>query len=460
MMNSIPPSSPLRATSVIDKACGAFRFRRVRFPFGRGLALTGFLAALAFGLSAASAFAQDSGALVEALVRKGILTAQEAEEIRADLLREAAEQPAIAAKADALVATAGSSLTTRLRISGRIQTQFASLDTDIAGTSADPAATNHFFARRLYLTARADLGPNWNSNVTYDFAGSLFDAAWVQYKGSGFTVDLGLRKVNLGYEERSSSGSLKAVERSGVTRYFVEENNGRRLGAGSYRVGAFVDGKRGSFFYGAAITNPERAVKSDDAASAGNGTRNQFAFWANAGLSGSLGTDGGTYIIGAGAGYLPDQGGRPVGTGYDLTVYSVYADVRGLAGGRFGLAAELLGADVECGVSATRDASPWGYWVQPTLKVSEQVELVARYSALDSDGRGVSLSDGVRSAPSGGTHDKLREFFFGGNWYLRGNDLKLQAGYVHGESRDSVGGGGGVVRAKARGVRSQLQLNF
>ena len=34
--------------------------------------------------------AQDSGALVNALIRKGILTTQEAEDIRADLVREAA----------------------------------------------------------------------------------------------------------------------------------------------------------------------------------------------------------------------------------------------------------------------------------------------------------------------------------------------------------------------------------
>ena len=37
--------------------------------------------------------AQDSGALVEALVRKGILTNQEAEDIRADLVRESAVIP-------------------------------------------------------------------------------------------------------------------------------------------------------------------------------------------------------------------------------------------------------------------------------------------------------------------------------------------------------------------------------
>ena len=42
------------------------------------------------------------------------------------------------------------------------------------------------------------------------------NAAWVQWvKSSNLTFDFGLRKVNLGYEERTSSGSLKAIERSG-----------------------------------------------------------------------------------------------------------------------------------------------------------------------------------------------------------------------------------------------------
>jgi len=406
-------------------------------------------------------FAQDSGALLDILVRKGVLTSQEAEEVRADLVREAEEaaaarHPRLLRTAPA-VATAGSSLTTRLRISGRIQTQFASIGTDIDG-APNPASTNHFFARRLYLTARADLGTNWNTNLTYDFAGSLFDAAWVQYKGTSFTVDLGLRKVNLGYEERGSSGSLKAIERSGVTRYFVESNNARRLGAGSYRVGAFIDGKQGGFFYGAAITNPERAVNFSSAASAGSNSTNQVALWANAGYSGSFGTDAGTYVFGAGVGFLPDQGGKVVGAGDDLTVYTAYVDLRDLAGGPFSLAAELLGADVDHGASATSDAKPWGYWVQPSFKISKEFELVARYSYLDSDGRGVNVSDGVRSAPGGGTHNKLHEAFFGGNWYIKGNDLKLQAGYVHGESRDLLNGSHAC--AKARGFRSQLQLNF
>jgi phosphate-selective porin len=395
--------------------------------------------------------AQDSGALLEVLVRKGIISDQEAEDIRADLVRDAAQPPAIA--------TGGSSYTTRLRISGRIQAQFAGLDTGIENAT-DPASTNHFFMRRVYLTARADLGPDWNANVTYDFAGSLFDAAWVQWrKSEDLTFDFGLRKVNLGYEERTSSGSLKAIERSGVTRYFVEENNGRRIGAGSYRVGVFMDGKVGNFFYGAAVTNPERAVNFSSAAGVGNSSNNGVALWANAGYNGTF--EGGSYVIGAGAGSLPDQGGKTgtapfgVGTGNDLEVYSLYTDI---TAGSFGLAAEYLWADVERGASATADAKPSGFWIQPTFKFNEQLEAVFRYSHLDSDGRGVNVSDGVRSAPSGATHDKLSEMFFGGNWYIKGNDLKFQAGYVYGESEDTVAGL--PAEAKVHGVRSQLQLNF
>jgi len=403
-------------------------------------------------VAATVATASDSGALLEALVRKGILTDQEAEDIRADLVRDAAQPPAIA--------TAGSNYTTRLRVSGRIQAQFAGLSTDIDNTTADPASTNHFFLRRIYITARADLGPDWNSNITYDFSGGFFDAAWVQWKAnSTTTVDLGLRKVNLGYEERTSSGSLKAIERSGVTRYFVEDNNGRRLGAGSYRVGVFVDGKQGDFFYGAAITNPERAVTTAVSGGVGNATNNQFAVWGNAGYNGKF--DGGTFVVGGGFGFLPDQGGKTgaapfgVGTGNDLTVYTLYTDI---TAGNFGLALEYLGAKVERGVSATRDASPWGYWIQPTYKLSDKVELVARYSYLDSDGRGVNLSDGIRSAPGGGTHNEMWETFLGATWFVKGNDLKFQAGYVYGESNKTILGA--PAGATSSGIRSMMQLNF
>ena len=81
-------------------------------------------------MSALPCIAQDSGALVNALIRKGILTTQEAEDIRADLVREAAgvlPQPAFG----------GGRSTDRLSVGMRAQLQYAGLDRR-AGRSSAP----------------------------------------------------------------------------------------------------------------------------------------------------------------------------------------------------------------------------------------------------------------------------------------------------------------------------------
>lgn len=388
---------------------------------------------------AGSLAAQDNKALLDALIRKGVLTAEEAKSIQDEIKKSAP-----------VVAVPGSKEVSKLTLGARVQIQYAGLSTDIDGTTNDPASTNHFFLRRLYLVTKASMGSNWSMNITYDPSEQLFDAAVVTYKNGDYTLDLGLRKAPLGYEELTSSGSLKAIERSGVTRYFVEPNNGRRLGASSYRVGIFGEGKTGNVTYGAAITNPERV---DGSTSNGNAGNNQQAFYGHLAYKDSH--ENGTYAFGGAVGFLPDQGGKTLGTGNDLTVYSIFGDV---TFGNAQIVGEYLWADVDRGASATQDASPSGFWVQGSYKFTSAFEGVVRMSSLDSDGRGVNIGDGVRSAPSGGTHDKLTEYFIGGNWYIKGNDLKLQAGYVHGESDDTVAGA--EAGATASGFRSMLQLNF
>lgn len=401
-------------------------------------------------LGAASfAVAQDSGALLDALVKKGVLNDQEAEEIRADLTRDnAAALPKFVAP--------GGRNTTKLAFSGRIQAQYIGLDTDVSG-AADPAAINHFLLRRVYLGARAEFGPDWMGQVTYDFAGDFFDAAFVQYKGlDSHTIDFGLRKVNFGYEERSSSASLKGIERSGVTRYFAEDNNGRRIGAASYRVGLYIDGTQGNFFYGAAITNPERPAAAGGSSSVGTASNNNLAYWANAGLKGKIGENG-KHTTGVGIGYLPDQGGLAVGTGNDLLVASLYTD---LTFGKLNILAEALWSDNEGGAVGGADANSWGYYIQPAFKLTEQWELVARYSYLDTDGRGVRLSDGVRSAAAPGVNfDTLHDYYLGFNYYFKGNDVKFSAGFVYGKSDDRIPAAG-ATSAEVTGIRTQMQVNF
>lgn len=415
------------------------------------LALLGGALAIGTGV-----FAQESGALIDALIRKGILTHQEAEDIRADLVRESNTIPAHA--------MAGGKSTDRLSAGMRMQMQYAHLDNDVRGAAIEPAAVNHAFLRRMYFTLKAGVGGNWGATMTYDFAGGSYDDAIIEWRPtSDLTFNFGLRKVNVVHEERRTSGDLRSIERSGVTRYFVESNNGRRLGAASYRIGAFLDGKKAlnaahNIVYSAAVTDPERNETFTLASSAGDGANNKPALWGNLGLAGKLADNAGNWVAGVGIGHLPDQGGAGVanlGRGFNLTLYSVYADV---TVGRFSLLGEYLTADIDRGASATRDARPAGFYLQPSFLVTDTMEAVVRYQSLDTDGRGVQLSDVVRSAPAAPTMDKFEGWYAGANWYLRGNDLKYQLGLLYGKTKDTVTGT--PAEAKTLGVRSQMQIQF
>ncbi len=403
--------------------------------------------------AAGSALAQDSKALIDALIKKGILTNDEAAQIAADVTKSESAMD---------VSTGGSKFIKKIALQARFQTQFASLATSIDGAAANPASTNHFLLRRLYFGVKPDFGDGWSGNFNYDFANLSFDAAYIEWKQSdAFAIDAGLRKVPFGYEETTSSGNLRAIERSPVTRYFVESNNGRRLGAGSYHMGVYAGGTQATVFYNVAITNPERDEFSTGDSTAnstpgvngvGSKANNNFAFWGNLGVADKFA--GGNYRLGVEGGMLPDQGGKVVGAGDDLTVYGAFLDVNIAA---LSFQAEWLGAKNDHGVSATTDAKPSGFWLQPAYRIGD-LEGLVRYTYVDSDHRGVDLADGIRSAPSGGAMNKMSEWFVGGNYYFHGNDTKLQAGYIHGESKDTVTGG--AAKAKTDGVRGQVQLNF
>jgi hypothetical protein len=408
------------------------------------------LASALIGMASA-AFAQDSGPLLDLLVKKGIVNDQEAENLRAELARDSSA---------AVVSTiSGGKSTVGLSISGRLQVQYADLGGNIDGASTSLVATDHFFMRRVYLGAKATLGNGWTGNFNYDFAGSTFDQAFIQWrKDDTLAVDVGLRKVPFGLEEwYTSSGSLKAIERSPATRYFVESNNGRRLGAGSYRVGVFVGGKIPSgLFYNVAVTDPERDETFTGVSSSGTNINNNLAYWGNLGFSQKF-AETWTYTVSSSAGYLPDQGGPSntgLGKGDGLTVYNAFFD---LTDGTLDVQGEYFGSDNHHGVSATQNSKGNGWSLQSSYLI-DKFEPVIRYSIVNSDHRGVALSDGIRSAPSGGTMDKMSELFLGANYYFRGNDVKLQAGYIYGESKDTVTGG--AAKATTQGVRSQLQLNF
>src|SRR6185503_2298999 len=112
-----------------------------------------------------------------------------------------------------------------------------------------------------------------------------------------------------------------------------------------------------------------------------------------------------------------------------------------------------LTAGVERGRATAGNADAWprGWFVQPTFSLSDHLELCARYTWMDTDHRGVTLSDVVRSAPGGVVMNKFDDWYAGFNWYLRGLDLRFQLGGVWGETKDTITGA--PAKAKTRGAR-------
>ncbi len=439
------------------------------------------LCSLALG-AACVAHAQDNRAILDLLVRKGTITDQEAEDLRSEVAKQ---------NLSALVSTGLGANLEKLALTGRFQSQFVGLGTETGVAASNPAATNHFLLRRIYLGMKPQFANGWSGFLNYDFAGSTFDAAQITWsERPELVLDIGFRKVPFGYDEWSiSSGALKAIERSSITRFFVESNNGLRLGGGSYRQGVFVGGAssatQGGWSYNFAVTNPERDESAAGAAGVGGATNNNFAYWGNFGYSHKFG-EGllNSWKIGASAGLLTDQGGSGlsaagavlggggnVGKRNDLSVFSVYAD---FYYDKFSLVGEYYWAKDELGrlgstATTGLDSKPSGFWIQPSYRFG-QYELVARYGQVDSDGRGIQPGDLIRSAPSvatGLTMDTMNDWYFGLNWYILGNDLKhdvkFQIGYTKATSKDRLVPAAapvGVKELTTEGVRAQMQINF
>jgi hypothetical protein len=119
-------------------------------------------AALVAGASSL-AHAQDSGPLVDALVRKGILTDQEAEEIRADLLQDfGTSSPG---KVDL------SSAITRFKLSGDIHLR-QQFESQTPGSDTDISNERSRTRLRFRLNGDFDLKNGWNTGFALETAGA------------------------------------------------------------------------------------------------------------------------------------------------------------------------------------------------------------------------------------------------------------------------------------------------
>ena len=408
----------------------------------------------AAAITSVSAFAQDKATL-DLLVKKGIITAEE----RAKTLQSAAATKTESGMDRVFIKEAGAN---RLTFSGRIQGQWeaAAYSQTTAGVETQAVDLNNVMMRRLYLGAKADVGGGFSGELVWNFgdnsstsgtdtirAGAA-DKAVFTYESDLGKFDLGYQKVQFGQEENTSSSALYTVERSMVTRYWAESNNARRLGVGARHVGLHYSNKAvigeggpGTLAYGASIVDAVQGYNSTGI--------NDYGYYANVSFDWKpLGTTIGINYALTPSGATSTSGGLPTAVGGTLDMAEGLNPYFKYVTGDLTIVGEYIITAIDASSTLTNNSGflerdPSGYNITLAYKLSENLEAVVRYSALDTDGRGQRASDGFRdivtTGTSGSTYDKSSSIFVGLNYYFNKNNAKIQLGYEKAKLEDKLG---------------------
>jgi len=303
---------------------------------------------------------EEAQTLLGLLVRKGVLTAGEAEDLRAEW-SASVRQVAVPVPPPAY---------SRVSLGLRLQFQAVHFTTD--GTMTPRTETGQGFLRRAYMTLSGSVASGWSTVLTYDLASAYVDEAVVHWSpGRNWGLDFGLRKVEPAFEEHASSGDLKAIERSGVTRFFVDEDNGRRLGAAGYRLGVFAGGKwaqpnSSAVIWSVAVTNRERIDSWEEAAGGGEWASRGAALWGTVGWRRPVDSLA-SWQAGLGVGWMPgvsDAAG--LGARPELTLGSLHLEWRGRG---WNVLAEALAAQVAAERGVRARTRPRGGFLQSGFSV-------------------------------------------------------------------------------------------
>ncbi len=418
------------------------------------------LLALTILTTALSAFAQDKQTL-DLLVSKGIISRQEADEL---------------SKKSTLAVEPSRKKAQSLKLIGRAQTQFENIGTreNVGGISRSLETKNDILLRRVFLGVEADLGAGWSGTIIADFmrsSANYLEYAYVSKQVDTELVkgvaDIGYKKVMFNLEEYSSSSKMSTIERSIASRYFSEGVNGRRLGLGGRHTGVFWQGEIPNapyLKYGASITNSY----NNNPTSAPQNASNEFLYATNIAyvrtFENSVSVNFGANFIYSNSVNTDASLGQNGATSTKGEMFGVNPYIK-ISAKNIDFWSELLLANIEnARTNFSQSATPWGIniGVEYKFDVGEIGKLgaVARASYLDTDGRGIKMSDGVRNSASNATFDSGWSVYVGLNWYIIGDDLKLQFGYEHTRLDDSPTSSSQKQHSSSNAIRTQLQLLF
>jgi phosphate-selective porin OprO/OprP len=380
------------------------------------------MTALSAALVGSVSYATSNDALLDLLVKKGVLTDSEATAVAAELKEEN----------KGVTFSSKGKETVKLRFNGRMHFQYDSLDSEDNG--ADVASTNHFYFRRLRLGAKATHENGLFAETVVDFAENdlSIDKAVAGYEFSeAFTGMVGYQKVPFGFQETTSSSKIKTIERSAANRFLADDIDFAGRHTGLHAKGNLG----GGFSYAAAIVNGAQgegsrllgtAQASNDLAAFGR------VQWAGNDLT--LGVDAG------------NQSNNDV-VGQDVTAFTAYANYK-FEG--FDILGEYFSADMD----DQEDAE--GYSLRVAYKF-DKFEPVFRYSYLKNDTFVIDADELIRRAPSDGASatggdNEIDSYYFGLNYYYN-KAVSLMAGYEMAETDSDDGD-----EVEIDGLRARLQI--
>jgi len=380
------------------------------------------MTALSAALVGSVSYARSNDALLDLLVKKGVLTDAEATAVAAELKEEN----------KGVTFSAKGKETVKLRFNGRMHFQYDSLDSEVNGR--DVASTNHFYLRRLRLGAKATHENGLFAETVVDFAENdlSIDKAVAGYEFSDvFTGMVGYQKVPFGFQETTSSSKIKTIERSAANRFLADDIDFAGRHTGLHAKG----GLDGGFSYAAAIVNGAQ----------GEGSRLLGTAQASNDLAafGRIQWSGDDLTLGVDAG---NQSNNAV-VGQDVTAFTAYANYK-FEG--FDILGEWFSADMD----DQEDAE--GYSLRVAYKF-DKFEPVFRYSHLKNDAYEIDSDELIRRAPSEGAtidddNNEIDSYYFGLNYY-HNKAVSLMAGYEMAET-DSDGGD----EVEIDGLRARLQV--
>jgi phosphate-selective porin OprO/OprP len=308
----------------------------------------------------------------------------------------------------------------RVLFSGRFHEDFAMVD-------ADQGEIEEWNVRRLRFGPRVTLFRDYLLHVEVDLNPQEHDPLYVRLtdayvawqKHPKAVVTVGKQNVQFTQEGSTSSRDLLTIDRSNLANnlWFPQE----------YMPGVSLSGRAAPWTYRAGIYSAGAMNREFGEFNGGIFTLGTLGYDFGKKLGVREATLTGNYVY-----QQPD-----VDNTFTRRFEHVMSINFRLEGGRWGLR-----TDVSKGQAYQGRRDVLGFMAMPFLNVTEKLQMVARYTFLESDGtNGLSLAT-YESRVAAGMGDQYNEGYAGVNYYFYGNRLKVQSGLQFADMRDRANDGG------------------